>query len=207
MRKLDVIGFHNQFLSDFGFKFHPNHLLFFKDFDQGQQVVFIHYSEYPDVSYLEYNLGVRIHQVEEIIHKFLPSLSDYSRRSITLIQSPDKIGKELPRRFVLNSNSQLAQSIMAAEKFFVGHGFHWMDEMIIPENLEKAFADRKEKVFKTQNFVYYVFRGVTLARLYNPGDYLLLRDIYLKEIKKTGMTPFTIASFLQLLDYLDHLED
>ncbi|KPQ09381.1 MAG: hypothetical protein HLUCCX10_16390 [Algoriphagus marincola HL-49] len=97
---------------------------------------------------------------------------------------------------------------MAAEKFFVGYGFRWMDEMIIPENLEKAFADRKEKVFRTQNFVYYVFRGVTLARIYNLGDYPLLRNIYLQEIKKkTGMTPFTIASFLQLLDYLDHLED
>jgi len=93
MRKLDVIGFHIQFLSDFGFKFHPNHMLFFKDFDHGQQVVFIHYSEYPDVSYLEYNLGVRIHEVEEIIHRFLPSLSDYSRRSLLLSKVLTKLGR------------------------------------------------------------------------------------------------------------------
>lgn len=207
MRELDVIELHSQFLGEFGFDFHPNHLMFFKNFPQGKQVIFIHYSEYPEASYLEYNLGVRIDRVEEIIHQFLPTLSDYAQRSITLIQKANKIGKEIPSRFVLENDSQLADAIMAAEKFFVSHGFHWMDEMINPRTLEKAFAERKERVFSTQNFVYYAFRGVTLAKLYNPEDYPVLRKIYLEEIQKQGMTPFTIASFLQLLNYLDNLTD
>lgn len=206
MRKLEVIELHHQFFQDFGFEFCSGKLLYQKEFQQGQQIVFVHFTEYSDASYLEYNLGIRIGQVEEIIHRFLPTLSDYSSRSITLIQTPDKIGKTIPRRFVLENDSQLAEAIMAAEKFFVMHGFHWLDEMIQPHKLEQAFAERKDKAFKTQNFVYNSFRGATLAKLYNPVDYPILRQIYLENIKEREMTPFTLGSFLQLLDYLDKLE-
>ncbi|NVJ86216.1 MAG: hypothetical protein HWE15_07910 [Algoriphagus sp.] len=205
MRELDVLELHSQFLGEFGFDFHPSHLMFFKDFPHGKQVIFIHYSEYPEVSYLEYNLGVRIDRVEEIIHRFLPTLSDYAERSITLIQKANKIGNQIPSRFELHTNSELGDALMASESFFVTHGFHWLDEMINPKKLEQAFAARKDRVFQTQNFVYFAFRGVTLAKLYKPEDYPELRKIYLKEIKEQGMTPFTIASFLQLLNYLDHL--
>lgn len=203
---MEVIELHHQFFNDFEFEFHSSNLLYHKVFPQGQQMVFVHFTEYPDVCYLEYNLGIRIHAVEEIIHRFLPTASDYSDRSITLIQTPDKIGKMIPRRFVLENDGQLAEAIMAAEKFFVLHGFHWMDDMIQPENLERAFAERKDKAFKTQNFVYNSFRGATLAKLYNPSDYPNLRQIYLENIQQRDMTPFTIASFLQLIDYLDKLE-
>lgn len=206
MRNLEVIELHHQFFRDFEFEFHPSHLLFYKAFPQGQQVVFVHFTEYPDASYLEYRLGIRIHAVEEIIHRFLPTLSDYSERSITLIQTPDLIGKMIPNRFLIENDSQLAEAILAAEKFFVRQGFTWLDEMIQPENLERAFAEQKEKTFKTQNFVYSAFRGATLAKLYNPEDYVILRNIYLEQIKQREMTPFTIASFLRLLDFLDKIE-
>jgi hypothetical protein len=207
MRKLEVIELHQRFFNDFEFEFHSSNLLYHKNYPHGQQMVFIHFAEYSDVSYLEYNLGIRIHDVEEIIHRFLPTLCDYSERSITLIQTPDKIGKTIPKRFFIENDFQLAEAITAAEKFFITHGFHWLDQMILPENLETAFAERKDKAFKTQNFVYNSFRGATLARFYNPEDYPILRQIYLENIRELEMTPFTIASFLQLLNYLDHLED
>lgn len=203
MRKLDVIGLHHGFFADFGFEFHSTQLQFIKEFPQGYQTVFVQFTEYPEVNYLEYNLGVRIHRVEQIIHRFLPTLGDYADRSVTLIQSPSKIGKLIPARFVLENDGQLAEAIMAAEKFFVSHGFHWLDQMIDPKQLERAFAERKEKSFASHNFVYNVFRGVTLARLYNDSDYPVLREIYLSEIQHRNMTPYTIGSFLQLLAYLD----
>lgn len=205
MRKLDVIGLHCHFLEDYGFTFHPSNMLFYKEHPQGQEVVFIHFAEYPDGNILEYNLGVRIHQVEELIHKFLPTLSNYSEKSITLLQSPEKIGKIIPGRFNLVNDSQLADAIQAAERFFVTDGFNWMQKMVDPENLERAFAERKEKSFRSQNFVYTAFRGVALAKLYNPKDYPVLRNIYLEHIQNRLMTPFTIASFLQFLNFLDNL--
>ncbi len=206
MRKEEVIDLHCGFFSDFGFDFHPENFLFQKSYPAGNQVVFIHYSEYPEASYLEYTLGVRIHQVEQVIHKFLPTLSDYSSRSLTLIQTLDAIHPDFPRRYVVQDNQELQESVFEVEKFFVQKGFSWMDQMIQPKELQNAFAQRKEKSFQTQNFVYSAFRGVTLAKLYQPQDYPMLRQFYLEQIKQKEMTPFTIASFLQLLDYLDHLE-
>lgn len=203
---MEVIEFHHEFFNDFEFNFHSTHLLYQRNFPHGQQVIFIHYTENPDKTCLEYRLGIRINAVEEIIHKFLPTLSDYSERSITLLQSPEKIGKMIPQRFDIENDSQLAEAIMAAEKFFVLHGFPWLDEMIQPLNLENEFANRIDKEFKTQNFVYTSFRGVTLAKLYKQEDYPILRKMYLEQIQKRDMTPFTIASFLHLLNYLDYLE-
>lgn len=208
MRRLEVIELHHKFFEDFEFDFHPAHLLYHKNFPQGQQVIFVHYTENPDSSYLEYSLGVRVNAVEEIIHKFLPALGGYSERSITLVHTPDRIDPNIPRRFVIENEGQLAESIVATENFFVDKGFQWLNEMIQPKNLESAFASPKhaDSGFITDNFVYNSFRGVTLAKLYNERDYPVLRNIYLQRIKQEQMTPFTIGSFLQLLNYLDHLE-
>lgn len=204
MRKEEVIDLHFGFFRDFGFDFHPENFLFQKSFPEGNQVVFIHYSEYPEVSYLEYNLGVRIHQVEQIIHKFLPTLSDYSTRSLTLIQTLDAINPDYPRRYAVKNNQELNESILAAERFFAQEGFKWLDQLVQPKVLQRAFALRKDKPFQSQNFVYAAFRSVTLAKLYKPEDYPILREFYLDQIKQKEMTPFTIASFLRLLDFLDH---
>ncbi|MBN7810929.1 hypothetical protein J0A68_08185 [Algoriphagus sp. H41] len=206
MKKREVIELHHGFFEDFDFKFHSAHLLFQKTFPQGQQVVFVHYTENPGLSYLEYSFGVRIDEVEEIIHRFLPTLKGYSERSITLIQTPDGISDKMPHRFVIESDSQLADVMELAERFFLSEGFPWMDEMIQPRKLENAFASQKHEGFKTHNFVYNSFRGATLAKLYNEADYPVLRNVYLQQIKQREMTPFTIASFLRLLNYLDHLE-
>jgi hypothetical protein len=206
MRKVNLVAIHNQFFRDFGFKFNESLLLYEKDFPVGKQVVFIHYTEYPDSNFLEYNLGVRIDQVEMLIHKFLPTLNDYADRSITMIQTLNKIGKELPRRFVIENDWDLSEVIHRMEKFFVTCGFYWMDEMINPLKLERAFVEQKNNSFKTQNFVYNAFRATALSKIYNPIHYSEVRESFLRQIQETNMTPFTIASYLQFLDYLDHLE-
>lgn len=90
MRKEEVIDLHYGFFKDFGFEFHPQNFLFEKSFPQGNQVIFVHYTEYPDATYLEYKLGVRIHAVESIIHKFLPTLSDFDLQMVQIIQKLKK---------------------------------------------------------------------------------------------------------------------
>jgi hypothetical protein len=117
----------------------------------------------------------------------------------------DSVHPDFPRRFVIQDNLELHESILTAEKFFIEKGFRWMDQMIQPKELQMACAQRKDKPIQSQNFLYAAFRGVTLARLYHPEDYPRLRQFYLDQIEQKEMTPFTIASFLQLLDYLDHL--
>ncbi len=203
MRQVDLIERQEGFFNDFGFKLDRSLMVFKKPFSNGEQLIFIHYSPYTDGAYLEYNLGIRNNEVEMMIHKFLPSLHGYSDRSVTLVQTLDKIGKELPKRFFIENSANLSRTLMNVEKFFVSYGFNWLDEMSDPLNLESLFAGKKEKKIKTQNFIYNAFRGTALSRLYKPSDYPVLRDSYLKLLKQYSPTPFDIASYLRFLNYLD----
>ncbi|MHA7128800.1 hypothetical protein [Algoriphagus namhaensis] len=201
---MDLIERHQDFFWDFGFRLDRAVPVFKKPIQKGSQLIFIHYTPYPDGAYLEYNLGIRIDEVEYLIHQFLPTLQGYSDQSVTLVQTLDKIGKELPKRFFIQHDGNLSKTLMSVEKFFVSHGFHWLDQMSDPVHLEKAFVDKNEKSFKTQNFIYNAFRGTALSKLYRPEDYPSLRETYLGLVQKKCTTPFNIASYLKFLDYLDN---
>lgn len=205
MRKLEVVERHHAFFLDSGFSYDPAFSLYTKQFPHGKEAVFLHLTDSEEGNLLEYSLGVRIDQVENIIHKFLPSLSDYSERSLTLVQTPNKIGKELPRVFHVSTNWELSKAMMKAEKFFVSDGFPWLDQMIDPILLERAFFHKRDYSFKTQNFIYNAFRATALAKLFNPQDYYLIRDGFLSQIDRQQITPFTIASYLQFLSFLDQM--
>ncbi|MDI1323495.1 MAG: hypothetical protein PSV36_12155 [Algoriphagus sp.] len=203
MIQSDVIELHQEFFRDFGFEYDSAEKLFYKSFPQGNQVIYLNFSEYSDINYLEYSLGIRIHQVEQLIHEFLPTVMDYADKSITLIQTPDKISKKLPPRYIIETEAQVQEAMEKAENFFKTLGFPWLDTMIDPFNLEKEFTARKDKPFQSQNFVYNAFRSVALSRFYSSDDYPVLRQFYLEKIKEKDMTPFSIAAFLKFLDYLD----
>lgn len=206
MRKLEVVEQHHQFFLDFGFSYDPAISLYSKDFPHGKQAIFVHYTDSTHGNQLEYSLGIRINLVEETIHKFLPSLSGFSDRSLTLTQPPNKINKELPKVFFIANNWELAQIFMKSEKFFVQDGFHWLDQMVDPVFLERSFFNKSGFSFKTQNFIYNAFRATALAKFYNPEDYPVVRKAFLVRVEQQQqMTPFTLASYLQFLNYLDHL--
>ena len=203
MLNIDIKERHQEFFLDFGFEFNPNYSTYEKSFPLGKQAIFVHFTEYPDTNYLEYNLGVRIDTVEELIHRFLPSLSDYSSRSLTLIQTPNKIDPNIPNRFAITSDFELEEALIKAEKFFIKNGFKWLDKMSHPLTLENAFVAKENYTFKSQNFIYNAFRATALAKLYKPEDYLIVRENFLNMVEKQQVTPFTIASYLQFLSHLD----
>lgn len=203
MREAKLISIHSELFTYNGFEINKDNLHFEKHCPHGKQVIFIHYTEYPESNFLEYNLGIRIDQVEKMIHRYLPSLGDYSDQSITMVQTLNKIGKELPKRFTIENNWELSEAIMRVDSFFVSKGFEWLDYMMNPVNLERAFLEQKNNSFKTQNFIYNAFRATALSKIFNPVDYPEVRDSFLKQIQNSSITPFTIASYLQFLDYLD----
>lgn len=206
MEKELIIARHFDFFQDFGFLFHNSHGLFYKNFPLGKQAIFIHYTEYGEEAYLEYNLGVRLDHVEELIHQYLPTLKDYADRSLTLIQSAHSIDQSLPNRFLLDQSLPLSEAQLIAEGFFVKNGFAWLDRMIDPKNLQKEFYAKKTDGFKSQNYAYHVFRATALAKLYAPDHYQELRTFFLSHLEHRGITPFTIASYLQFLNQLDKMD-
>ncbi|REG92686.1 hypothetical protein C8N25_10286 [Algoriphagus antarcticus] len=203
MRKMDVVGLHSKFFREHGFVLNHSQMSFEKVFPHGKQVVFFHLVEGLKNSSLQYNLGIRINAVEDLIHKYLPTFSNYADQSITLAQTPDKLGSTYPQKIKVFANNELQKVVSEVEEFFLHTGFKWLDEMIDPVTLEQEFLQRKENPFEDFNLEESAFRSTALSKLYNPKDYPILRQSFLEKINSLEMTPFTIASFLQFLFHLD----
>ncbi|MEB2775334.1 hypothetical protein SYJ56_08445 [Algoriphagus sp. D3-2-R+10] len=206
MKKMDVVCLHSEFFRDHGFVLNQSQLLFEKDFIHGKQVVFVHYVEGSITSYIEYHLGIRINEVEELIQKYLPTPNTYANQSITLAQTPYNLGSLSPNKIIVSSKNELSKVVNSIEDFFLKTGFNWLDKMINPVILEQEFLHQKENLFDAYNMVESAFRSTALSRLYNPQDYPILRQSFLEKIDSEVMTPFTIASFLQFLNFLDNLK-
>ncbi len=205
MKIKEMILLHEEFLADFGFSLENKQLHYSKSISQGKQIIFFHHTHFNDSSHLEYHLGLRFDLVESIIHKFLPTLGDYKDRSITLVETFDKIDAKMPKRYFLENDMEINPVIEKVEEFLLKDGIPWMDQYSKGIILERLFNEDPDKNIVTQNFTYRSSRGITLAKLYNPSKYKEVRDIYLAKMDEMQVTPFTVACFLNLLAYLDKL--
>jgi mannose-6-phosphate isomerase class I len=149
-------------------------------------------------------LGIRINEVEELVKKYLPTPDDYAEQSITLARTANNLGNFYPRKIRVSNEKQLSELVYSIENFFLTTGFRWLDQMIDPYVLEQEFLNHKEGSFENYNMVESAFRSTALSKLYNPEDYPILRQSFLEKINSEEMTPFTIAAFLQFLNYLDN---
>ncbi|MGY6521180.1 MAG: hypothetical protein ACXIUD_05585 [Mongoliitalea sp.] len=203
MEKVEIMQLHRNFLEDFGFTLDKTILHYAKENAYGKQIVFFHLTQQKDVTYLEYNLGIRIEKVEYIVHKFLPSLGDYKEKSVTLVETMDGIEESFPRRFVIHDEKEIPQHIETVEKFLVKEGFQWLDRYMDGKDLEQYFNEDLDNPIVTQNFTYRSARGIVLAKIYNPERYDTVKDEYLRKLDEIQVTPFTLACFLNLLAFLD----
>ncbi|WP_291784795.1 hypothetical protein [Cecembia sp.] len=201
----NVILLHEDFLADFGFSLDNRSLYYVKKTLQGRQMVFFHHTQHEEVSYLEYHLGIRIEKVEQIVHRFLPSLGDYKERSISLVETMDNIDDKMPRRFLVENDLEIDQVIRMVEEFLVKKGFKFLDKYASGKALEKYFNEDPSSPIVTQNFTYKSARGITLCKLFNPENYEKTKKLYLNMLNEKQVTPFTLASFINLLDYLENL--
>lgn len=206
MKRLDLAFFHTELFKEHGFVLNSPQMTFEKVFTQGKQVISLHFQKIDKTTLVQFHLGVRIDEVEDLIHKYIPTLQKHSQQSITLLQSMDKLGKVYPNQFHVSTDAELSSAIKLTEKFFTEIGFKWLDKMIDPKTLEFEFLMHKEDPFNNHNLIYSAFRSTALSKLFNPEDYPVLRQAFLAKINIKEITPFTIASYLGFLDYLDHLK-
>jgi len=206
MRKMEIICLHADFFAERGFALNLTQLMFERNIPHGKQVIFMHYTENENSAQLGYTMGIRIDLIENLIHQFLPTQSDFAEKSITLAQSLDDMGKKSLNKFKITSKKHLQGAINSSEIFFSTTGFEWLDRLSNPEMLEKEFFKKKYDPFANHNFIYTAFRGSALSKFYNPGNYTALRQKFLEMLHAKELTPFTIASFLHFLNYLDHYQ-
>ncbi|WP_296702990.1 hypothetical protein [Algoriphagus sp.] len=205
MLKMKAIKLHSRFFNDHGFILNPSQNVFEKAFPNGKQVISIQIIEYSNEKYIEYHLGVRINEVEELIARYLPTTSAYDEQSITLAQTPDKLGSTYSKKIKISKVEDLSKLCKSIETFFLETGFYWLDKMIDPIKLEQEFLHHNEVPFEDYSLVEVAFRSTALSKIYNPSDYPELRKAFLEKINSLELTPFIIASFLQFLNYLDKL--
>ncbi|MEP2484070.1 MAG: hypothetical protein ABJH64_03700 [Algoriphagus sp.] len=179
-------------------------MFFEKVFPHGKQVIFVNLVESSAAYFVEYHLAVRIHAVEELVQKFLPTPISYADQSNTLSQTPDRLGNSYPKKITVSDQVDFANILNATEDFFLNKGFDWLNQMIDPVVLEKEFLFQSKRNKQDFNLVEAAFRATALSKLYNPEDYQVLRQAFLEKIHSQDFTPFTIASFLQFLNHLDN---
>ncbi|MEN2282067.1 hypothetical protein AAGF08_08005 [Algoriphagus sp. SE2] len=205
MLKTKVAKLHTEFFKDHGFTLNPSLNQFEKDFPNGKQVISIQIIDCKNEKYLEYQLGVYINVVEELIKQYTSTICGYKAQSITLAQTPDKLGSTYPKEIKISNIEELPSLINSIKIFFLETGFKWLDKMIDPIKLEQEFLHQKEIAFEDCSLVENAFRSTALSKIFNPIDYPILRRTFLKKINSLELTPFSIASFLQFLNYLDNL--
>lgn len=205
MKKADILGLHERFLLKFGFTLNKEHLVFEKTFTFHSQLIFINYSENENYRTLEYKMGIHINPVEDLVIKYLPYYGSFTERSMTIVQPLYRLGSKCQNKFVIPRGQNLNTTIRLVELFFAKEGFTWFEKMSDPRRIEKEFLSQKDNPLTSPNFLYTAYRSTALSRLFNPEHYLPLRNLYLSQIHKKGMTPFAIGTFLQFLNHLDNL--
>ncbi|AFL85445.1 hypothetical protein Belba_2914 [Belliella baltica DSM 15883] len=202
----EMIYLQEDFLEDFGFELDPSLLHYTKSFSEGKQILFFHHIQNPDANYLEIQLGIRFDRVEEIINQFLPSLGNFRDKSVTHVIPINQIDRNMPKRFYLQNDFEVNDILKRIEAFLVKDGFHWLDKYTVPENMEFLFNKNPDQELTTQNFTYRSARAITLCKLYNEAEYEVTKRAYLDKLKEMMVTPFTLASFLNLLNHLENLD-
>ncbi|MFD2036142.1 hypothetical protein ACFSKL_15170 [Belliella marina] len=205
METNQMISLHEGFFEEYGFVLDPDTLHYTKLFAEGKQLIFFHHVQNPDANYIEYQLGIRFDAVEKIINEFLPSLGDFKERSVTHIATLDQINQKMSKRYFLEDDFEINEIFKKMEVFFIEEGFEWLDFYSIPQNLENLFNKNPDQELTTQNFTYRSARAITLCKLYNESEYENTKKAYLGKLEEMMVTPFTLATFLNLLGYLEDL--
>jgi hypothetical protein len=206
MLKMDLVKLNLKFFKDQGFKLNKSQLLFEKVFPNGKQVISVHFIEEMEEAFVEYHLGVRINEVEELVLQYLPTICNPAEQSITIVQRPNKLSNSYPKRIKVSNKEEVINAIHLFENFFLESGFKWLDRMMDPIILEQEFLLQNDICFEDNNLVESAFRSTAMSRLFNSENYQIVRQSFLEKINSLDLTPFTIASFLQLLNYLDKVK-
>ena len=203
--KKEIIKY-SKFFEEHGFQLNTSLSRFEKVFPHGKQVIYANITDGDNGKSIEYHLGVRINTVEELINRQVPMISFDAEQSITFSQSLNKLRNSSAKKIKSFLKFNEPRNIHSKKDFFLNEGFKWLDQMINPSRLQQEISQLKEDSFESQNLVEKALKVTALSKLYNPNYYPMLRQSFLEKINCNEMTPFTIASFLQFLNYLDNLK-
>lgn len=195
------------FFARYGFVPLPEKKQFRKGTDTGFQNVIFSVTHYEAETWLEVNFGLRHERIEQVAQQFLGNLEAFRADANTLVVSIGKFNDAQYFRYKIGheegGTSELDDTCLEIQEFFVGRGFEFMNRHEGLGALHRLLNAEPTKPCKfLYNQIHRGFKGLITARLLNADDFLHLSDLYRNQLVRLGASFHELHQYERLLSFL-----
>lgn len=195
------------FLSKQGFELILSKQQFRKQGTHGFQNIIPTLSTYEQAqeTLVEFNLGVRLDIVEDLVNQFTQHLADFQADTNTLLTSMGRLLDKPFLRFNIKNESDVQQVSQNFMQFMEQQGFKFLDHISKLAHLEQLTNQNPDQVHPYfYNNYHRCLKGLTLARLNHRTDFETLAQIYQRQLLRRNAPPVQQNNFKKLHHYLSH---
>ena len=205
VKEFDTALYHQlyDFFYDHEFEMVADKKQFRRTLPNGFQSILFSVSELDEEIWLEVNLGVRIHAVEEVVQQFLDNSITYRDEALTLVASIGKLTNNKYFRYKINTPEDLKDVCEAMKLFMQQQGFAFLDNHSSITSLDKLYNSNPTKPTRyLYNQMHRCFKGAVLAKLSDRKQYAKVLDSYQYFLDKLGAKPTLAEKYDKLCNYL-----
>ncbi|MEO1050810.1 MAG: hypothetical protein AAFX87_09290, partial [Bacteroidota bacterium] len=189
------------FFKELGFKAYKGKDEFLKETDFGFHQVLFMLSDYEPEFRINFTLGIRLDEVENIATKFLQMTEEGKLKTCTSMVNFGDLKGENGLEYKVFSEQDVEQSIELFKKFIRQEGLNYFDQYNDISKLDEAInADpNKPTIHKGPEFIRPIY-SLTLARLNQNPDYENLVEAYKENFE--GVIPRYLEQYNKLVEHL-----
>jgi len=192
------------YMSEHAFVLMPELKQFRKVTDVGFQNLILSFSGRNEV-FLEVNIGVRHHAVEELAQQFLDNLPEFRKEANTLVVSIGKFSDTKYFRYKIACHDDIQSSAHQIMNFMNEQGFRFLDESCSLSSLNKILNDKPHLPVKyIYNQVHRCFKAIIVARMCHHPQFMDLVEAYFRMLQKLGASEHSLMEYERLANYLLH---
>ncbi len=195
----------DSFLSKQGFELLPAKQQFRKQGAHGFQNIIPTLSTYQQVqeTLVEFNLGVRLDIVEDLVNQFTQHLVDFQSDTNTLLTSMGRLLDKPFLRFKIKNEADIKQICEDFTQFMTQQGFKFLANISKLTYLEQLTNQNPEQVHPYfYNNYHRCLKGITLARLNHSDNFERLAQVYKQQLIRRNAPPVQQNNFKKLCNYL-----
>lgn len=191
------------FFEDHGFKYIPRLNQYRKTLDTKFQNVIPSISIYDDTCIIEVNIGVRINQVEELVHQFTTHTEAFKSDTNTLMISLGRLRFGKPSKYQASNSNQLVEVVEDIHNYMETEGFDFLNQVSSIQALDEILNDKPaEDSPYMYNYYYRCLRGITIAKLNNNINMDQIAETYYEQLEKQAAPLLHQDNFKKLYAYL-----
>jgi hypothetical protein len=192
------------YLREQAFVLMPELKQFRKTTDVGFQNLILSFSGRNE-TFLEVNIGVRHHAVEELAQQFLDNLPEFRKEANTLVVSIGKLSDTKYFRYKISCQDDIYNSAQQIMDFMNERGFRFLNESCSLASLNKIFNDKPHLPVKyLYNQIHRCFKAIIVARMCHHPQFMDLVENYFVTLHKLGASERSLMEYDRLANYLLH---